>query len=353
MSNVVAGISVRRLRGSDEAAVLQLLTATLGDGPSEAPTSDFLTWKHQDNPFGASPCLVAEDNGRIVGVRLFLRWRLQIGDQAVKAVRAVDTATDPAYRGQGIFKRLTLDLLGDLERSGEVDLVFNTPNANSRPGYLKMGWQQVGRLPVRLAPIRPLRLLRGARAASRSTASARTVSMVGARPPSRPSCPFETAADVLSKRPEDVRRLLAGLERPRALHTPKSMEYLLWRYADAPGLDYRCVTLEDASGLRGLAFGRMRDRAGLTEYTISDVIVGDGDTDGVARLLRLARGSGADHATLHAQQGSLPDAVAMRAGFLTVPRIGIGLLANPRRPIGVDPLQPHSWRLSLGDLEVF
>ncbi len=29
-----------------------------------------------------------------------------------------------------------------------VDVVFNTPNDQSRPGYLKMGWSEVGRVPV-------------------------------------------------------------------------------------------------------------------------------------------------------------------------------------------------------------
>ena len=33
-----------------------------------------------------------------------------------------------------------------------VDVVFNTPNTQSRPGYLKMGWIDVGRLPVAARP---------------------------------------------------------------------------------------------------------------------------------------------------------------------------------------------------------
>ena len=32
--------------------------------------------------------------------------------------------------------------------------MFNTPNDQSRPGYLKMGWQVVGRVPIGVRPAR-------------------------------------------------------------------------------------------------------------------------------------------------------------------------------------------------------
>ena len=67
--------------------------------------------------------------------------------------RAVDTATDPDFQGRGIFTRLTLEALDALPAEG-VELVFNTPNARSLPGYLKMGWQEVGRLPAAVRPTR-------------------------------------------------------------------------------------------------------------------------------------------------------------------------------------------------------
>ncbi len=67
--------------------------------------------------------------------------------EVLRAVRAVDTATDPDYQGQGLFTALTMHGLDEVRADG-VDFVFNTPNDQSRPGYLKMGWQTVGELPV-------------------------------------------------------------------------------------------------------------------------------------------------------------------------------------------------------------
>ena len=141
-------ISLRPYREEDESAVLELLDASLGGGPVGRRPPSFFRWKHMSNPFGRSFMLVAEDDGRIVGLRAFMRWRFQAGDRELLAVRAVDTATHPDYQGQGIFSRLTLAALDEL--GGQVDLVFNTPNEKSLPGYLKMGWRPVGQVPIRV-----------------------------------------------------------------------------------------------------------------------------------------------------------------------------------------------------------
>src|SRR5437867_2251138 len=94
---------------------------------------------------------VAVSDDRIVGFRTFIRWRFRVDDDVVDAVRAVDTATDPAHQGRGIFSRLTLGALDEL-RGENVGFVFNTPNDQSRPGYLKMGWRIVGRVPIAVMP---------------------------------------------------------------------------------------------------------------------------------------------------------------------------------------------------------
>ena len=66
------------------------------------------------------------------------------GRSTLRAVRAVDTATHPDHQGRGLFTALTLHALEACRAEG-VAFVFNTPNDVSRPGYLKMGWREVGR----------------------------------------------------------------------------------------------------------------------------------------------------------------------------------------------------------------
>ena len=101
---------------------------------------ELFNWKHVQNPFGKSYGFVAIDEDKIIGVRMLMCWDFSINGKIKRAVRPVDTATDRAYRGQGIFKKLTLECLENI--SGKYDFVFNTPNENSLPGNLKMGWQK-------------------------------------------------------------------------------------------------------------------------------------------------------------------------------------------------------------------
>jgi GNAT superfamily N-acetyltransferase len=328
-------ITIRPFAAADEADVLALLGAALGGGPAGQRPPDFFRWKHFASPFGPSFMLVAEADGRLVGLRAFMRWRFLAGDrQQLRAVRAVDTATHPDYQGMGVFSRLTRAALEALD--GEVDLVFNTPNAKSGPGYLKLGWREVGRVPVAVRVRRPLRLL--------------TARHRGARPD--PPVAADPAAVVL-ERAEAVTRLLRRQPAPDGFTTPRDLAYLRWRYGAAPLLGYKAVTEERDGELAGMAVFRVRPRGGLWETTIAELLAG-GDPRTARRLLRrVARSAPVDHLTFHAPARSAAARAAAMSGFLPSPA-GIALVVNPRRAgIQPDPTDLGAWALSLGDLEVF
>ena len=160
-ATMTSAVTIRPFSVGDEANVLELLGLTLGGGPAGRRPPEFFRWKHYDNPFGRSFMLLAEADGRVIGLRAFMRWRFSAAGRQVTAVRAVDTATHPDYQGMGVFSRLTRAALEGLD--GQVDLVFNTPNDASRPGYLKLGWREVGRAPVSLRVRRPVRFALGLR----------------------------------------------------------------------------------------------------------------------------------------------------------------------------------------------
>ncbi|MFC5642719.1 GNAT family N-acetyltransferase [Kitasatospora cinereorecta] len=337
----------RQLAETDTPAVLELLTASLAGGPTGTRTADFFAWKHHRNPFGASPGLLAETpEGRIAGVRLFLRWDWRDGEgRTVRAVRPVDTATHPDFQGRGIFRRLTLDLLEQI--SPDAELVFNTPNGNSLPGYLKMGWRELGRVPIALRVARPGAFARGARAALARRGAVRTA----------PRCGVPSAAAWFATTPKGLPELLAeraaaDLADPRlAVH--RTPEFLAWRYGDAPGLDYRVLTCERGGELSGVAFGRPRRRGPLAEFTLAEVIVRPGDPGYAALLLRGAAAAACDHAATHLAPGTEAAAAALRCGYLTAPRTGMTLAARtPTGPLPADRTL-DAWRFSLGDLEVF
>jgi GNAT superfamily N-acetyltransferase len=262
-----------------EAQILALAADALGWGTDER-YRDLYRWKHEQNPFGASPRWVALVDGRVAGFRTFLRWRFRRGDGTTgSAVRAVDTATHPDFQGRGIFRALTLGAVDQLRTDG-VDFVFNTPNDNSRPGYLKMGWIELGRPPVAVAP----RLGSLARIA-RSRTPAERWSLPCTAGTSAPDFFADPAAGLaLDDRYDDRWR------------TDRSMEWCRWRYGLA-ALHYRVLTAGDLPrGDRlgeGTAVFRLRRRGHATEATVADM-----SATGAARraLLRgVRRASGADY----------------------------------------------------------
>jgi N-acetylglutamate synthase-like GNAT family acetyltransferase len=149
-------MQIRPATPQDKPAMIELLKKSLGEGL--IPKSEALwDWKHEQNPFGASFVLLAEENNTLIGLRAFMQWQWQWKGLVYKAIRAVDTATHPDHQGKGIFKKLTLQQLELCKQQG-IHFVFNTPNDQSRPGYLKMGWVQQGRMPLKLKVLNPVSL---------------------------------------------------------------------------------------------------------------------------------------------------------------------------------------------------
>lgn len=135
----------------DVPAVVQLIK----NGLDATYTESFFRWKHERNPFGESFGLLVEDEGYIIGLRMFMFWQFIKNKQKITAIRPVDTVVDERYRGKGLFKKLTLD--GIEMCQGKFDLIFNTPNQNSLPGYLKMGWHLLDNSPdIKMGLLNPL-----------------------------------------------------------------------------------------------------------------------------------------------------------------------------------------------------
>ena len=316
-------MELRRATPADLPGIIDLLRVSLGDGSTEKSAA-FWRWKHEDNPFGASPVMVADDGGRIAGVRAFMRWRWQSRERSYRALRAVDTATHPDYRGQGIFKKLTLQLIEECQREGD-DFIFNTPNEQSRPGYLKMGWEQLGKLPVRMAPVRPLRI-------ARQLLSPREL-----RPLEWGTPDYAALAD--------GERLcwLTEASQPaeQGWTTPVTADFLQWRYADCPAREYHLLGDPD----KYLIFYYGREQRIGTELRLVHYLVKPGaEREAHAALAGLRRRLRPDVVTA-APGAGLP------ASFL--PALPLGLILTFRALNTSVAPSIGRWQYALGDLELF
>jgi GNAT superfamily N-acetyltransferase len=318
---------VRGVVPADGPAVLELLGAALGAEVDEHYAA-FFDWKHQQNPFGVSPAWDAVDSGRIVGFRTFMRWEFDTPQGVSRAVRAVDTATHPDHQGRGIFSLLTRAAIEELTADG-VAFVFNTPNDRSRPGYLKMGWQVVDRLPTGLRPasLRALPRIAAARTAAE-----------------RWSVPTVAALSVQVAFADEgaLAALLERTARLDAMTTRRSPAYLRWRYGFAP-LAYRVLPAGD-SVAHGLLVFRLRRRGSALELVVADLHVPQSSATTARRLIRTAlRQTGADYA--------LGLRMTPAHGLLPLPGQGPQLTWRPLAASGVPSIDELAF--SLGDIELF
>jgi GNAT superfamily N-acetyltransferase len=251
-------MNIRAAEPTDIPAIIRLLKSSLGE-TSSPKTPAYWQWKHLDNPFGASPVWISEEDEELTGVRAFMRWQWQHGEKVFEAIRAVDTATHPASQGKGIFKKLTLGLAEACMADG-LDFIFNTPNEQSLPGYLKMGWVQAGRLPVTLA-LYPGGLLLGDKKLSFTE--------------------INWEGDDLESLCDATNRLHTVMG---TWFTPKSPAYLRWRYQNNPVIDYTCLSNRDF-----FAAAYTKKRGKIKELRVSELLVRPGKPEGKSEATRQIR----------------------------------------------------------------
>lgn len=305
-------ITVRPFESRDQPAVLSLLRESLGETPLRQRTPDLFAWKHLENPFGKSIMLVADDSAGIAGFRAFMRWELvDTAGRRLRCVRAVDTATHPRIRRQGVFRRLTLEAV-EAARADNIDLVFNTPNPRSGAGYRAMGWTEVGKIGVQLRP----RLRRWGRRAT--------------PPSSTTGRPWDDT--VVPVRP------------PLGLRTPRTLEYLRWRFDSHPTAGYRVV-----GDLQGMAVVRPHLRRGRGELVVSELFGPQADS----ALRSAIRSSDAAYAVGWFAPGAPERTMAIRAGLIPVPGVSsFHLHAHPLGGLDSGVFGLEHWDLSLADLEL-
>jgi GNAT superfamily N-acetyltransferase len=295
-------MEIRPALPADIPGIVSVLRESLGD--ARLPKSETSwRWKHLDNVFGPSYVLLAVDDGVIVGVRPFMRWRWQQGNNIIRSVRAVDTATLPRYQGRGVFSRLTNKLVEDCAADG-VAFIFNTPNEKSMPGYLKLGWKGVGRLAISVRPLVPGR---------KSTDFDATYSL----PLTYPEFGLNANTDQIT--------------------TQRSPAYLQWRYSQNPFARYHYFNSDGCQ-----VIFRLKTHRFGTELRICDLF-GDASSAAVRdSLFRAARDSGSVFISCAREQLPVWTATGRWGPHVTI-----------RELAGENLVNFNLWKPSIGDLELF
>lgn len=212
-------------------------------------SAEYFLWKHTLSPWGPSIVTYAEDpvTGMVAAVRAFWRHRIHYRGRILLAFQPCDTATHPDFRKQGLFTKLTELALEEAQRQ-KASFVFNFPNPQSKPGYLKMGWHDMGRVITLVKPLNFRRILKHLlinRGKPGSFAPLKKVSGLGQEWDSE--APGELHSR--NKRGETA-----------AIHGGRDGEMLYWRFFKHPNNNYELISYDGFSAIVRLGMrGRLRE----------------------------------------------------------------------------------------------
>ena len=226
----------------------------------------------------------------------------------------------PDYQGQGIFKKLTLNLIGEMEKEG-IDFIYNTPNADSLPGYLKMGWEKWGKLPLKL------------------------------------NFHFSQGKNNLPINPESwskIKNIVDKIEQEKlalaGLNTHLLPGYLAWRYRDCPLFPYHFIS----DGESYVLFYRIKEGKMGRELRIADFFtcreLSKKEKNEVRKKLKDAEKLAAARFTSYSGLKYANQKI-LDLGILPIIPMGPIVTLRQVNPL-FNPLD-QNWNWSLGDLEVF
>ncbi|HUK43874.1 MAG TPA: GNAT family N-acetyltransferase [Gaiellaceae bacterium] len=254
----------------------------------ERPTEEELGWFYERNPVRPASVLIAEDGGRTAGSVAISFQRMSIGGEQMEVGMPVRLATDPDFRGRGVFSELE-EANEERVRELGIRLLLVVPNAASEPILAgRLGWKK-------LPPVR-----------------------VWARPFPRRLRPTAATVD----RFDDA----VGDHHARGDRVLRNGAWLNWRFADSPA----CYTLLAGGGYAVVGkHGRFATVAALDGDLLADAAA---VADGPALLAAPPPG----------QRGRY-----LRAGYLPTHRT-FTVLGKRLDPAVALPARPH---FELGDLD--
>lgn len=97
---------------------------------------EYLDWLYRQNPDGSVVGFDAWEGDQLAAHYVCVPARAEVGGLEVSVLLSLNTATDPAFQGKGLFTKLA-DLTYRAGAEQGFDSVYGVANANSTPGFLR------------------------------------------------------------------------------------------------------------------------------------------------------------------------------------------------------------------------
>ena len=328
----------------DRRASLVALLARVG---TTQLSDDEFAWWFDRNPAGEGIVSIAVDGGEVVGVAAMSFFRTMLDASVTRLAIPVNVATDPRYRGQGVFSTLERENEAAAAEVGSP-LTVTFPNGASYPIFLRhLGWADLPRLRLWARPLRTAAVAR--------YVLGRPADEGGLGPHATgPRSLHGLEVRRVERFGPDLDELGTRAGAAYANHFVRDAEYFNWRYLDSPR-DYRCFGAYRDGRLAGAAAVGHTFKHGVSAGFLADLVAAPDDGAAVralaARAVEEVRG-GADALVLLPPPSSAQRRALLRSGFAPTNKrlrfIGKALHDGVR----VDS-RSGAWHFTLGDFDFF
>ena len=328
----------------DRRAALVSLLARVGT--TQLSDEEFAWW-FERNPAGDGIVSLAVDEGEVVGVAAMSFFRTALDGAVTRLAIPVNVATDPRYRGQGVFSTLERENEAAAAETG-APLTVTFPNGASYPIFVnRLGWIDLPRLRLWARPLRAGAVVR--------YALGRPGEQGGLRPAdAAPRTVHGLEIRLVERFGEDFDALGRRAAGGYASHFVRDAEYFNWRYLDSPR-DYRCFGAYRTGELRGVAVVGHTFKHGVSAGFVAD-LVAEPDAKGEIRAL-LCRAAdevrgGADALVLLPPPSSTARRALLRSGFAPTNKQLRFIGKQLRQGVRLDG-RKGAWHFTLGDFDFF
>lgn len=328
----------------DRRAGLVALLARVG---TTALTDEEFGWWVEQNPAGEGIVSLALDDGQVVGVAAMSLFRTSLDGAERRLAIPVNVATDPRYRGQGVFSSLERENEAAAAMTG-APLTVTFPNAASHPIFVnRLGWVDLPHLRLWARPLRAAGVVRyalgrrGEHGGLRDRdGSPRTIRGLEIRPVERFGPEFD-----------ELGRLAAA---GYGSHFVRDAEYFNWRYLDSPR-DYRCFGAYRGGVLRGVGVVGHTFKHGVSAGFLADLVAAPDGRDEIRALLGRAIAEvkgGADALVLLPPPSRAARRALLRSGFAPT-NTKLRFIGKPLREGARLDERKGAWHFTLGDFDFF
>ena len=273
-------ISIRLATDRDKPQILQLLHTVFDEQQHFDWKRDekYLQWKYDSNIFGKTHLHIAEYNGEIVSSCALWPWNFICRGEVVKAYQPCDTMVHPEYQGKGIFSKVNLNRIS-LAQDERTPFLFNFPNNNSLPGYLKLGWDYFINIEWLVKLLKPSNVLINFRDKSKS---------VPQKIDNDHKINIEDCNTIAEK----------YLTYDGIIQTYRQKEFFRWRYEEHPFFKYGMVTAQKSRKSAGAIF-MVNAKNKIREMIVVDVFGANQLTPELFRMItKTGKQYNADYVTV-------------------------------------------------------